>query len=182
MQIFTRAMPGSMFMSDAVVLGQPVLNPSPQYRYVRTVCAEASHPNSIALMAFWRALEAKDGMRMGRDIPSRALAKLLPHILITEPIDNWSDARIRLAGTAMIERFGREIAGTLVSENYTQDQDGAKLLLQLGARAAQSREPGVLNTRIFADGIEMMHLEIVLLPIFAPDGTGVWNVVGAFRF
>jgi hypothetical protein len=169
-------------MSDAVVLGQPVLNPSPQYRYVRTVRMAPSHPSSIALMACWRELEAKGGMRMGRDIPSRALVKLLPHILITEPIDNWEDARIRLAGTAMLERFGRDIAGTLVSQIYENDLDGAQLLLHLGRCATESREPGVVDTRIFVDGIEMMHLEIVLMPINSADGSGVWNLVGAFRF
>ena len=169
-------------MSDAVVLGQPVLNPSPQYRYVRKVRTEANHPNSIALIACWREHEAKDGMRMGRDIPSRALSKLLPHILITEPIDDWEDARIRLAGTAMLERFGRDIAGTLASEIYTDDQDGAKLLLQLGRRASQSRQPSVVDTRIFVDGIEMMHLEIVLMPIYSANGADIWNLVGAFRF
>jgi hypothetical protein len=169
-------------MSDAVVLGQKVLNPTPQYRYVRTVRSTVEHPSSIALMSCWRELEAKGGMRMGRDIPSRALIKLLPHILITEPIDDWKDARIRLAGTAMIERFGRDIAGSLVSETYNQDDDAAKMFLELGRRAAHSREPGVVDTRIFVDGIEMMHLEIVLLPIYSPDGAGTWNLVGAFRF
>jgi len=169
-------------MGDDVVLGQPVLNPTPQYRYVRKVCPTANHPRSLELMSCWRELEARDGMRMGRDIPSRALVKLLPHILVTEPVDDWKDARIRLAGTALIERFGRDIAGTLVSETYTQDVDGAALFLKLGARAAHSREPGVVDTRIFVDGIEIMHLEIVLLPIYSPDGAGIWNLVGAFRF
>jgi len=168
-------------MSDEVVLGQKVLNPSPQTRYVRKVLDTPTHPNARALTECWQAFEAKDGMRMGRDIPSRALAKLLPHILIAEPVGQWDDARIRLAGTALIERFGRDIAGMLVKQLYTDNPEGAKLLLQLGRHTAQSRETGVLDTRIFVEGIEMMHMEMVLLPIYSTDGTSIWLLVGAFK-
>ena len=169
-------------MSDAVVLGQKVLNPTPQYRYVRKVRSTADHPSSVALMSCWREHEAKGGMRMGRDIPSRALVKLLPHILITEAVDDWQDARIRLAGTALLERFGRDIAGSLATQIYADDLEGIKFLLQHQRRAMEVREPCVVDTRIFLDGMEMMHLEIVLLPIYSPDGNDIWNLVGAFRF
>jgi len=169
-------------MSDAVVLGQKVLNPTPQYRYVRKVRSTADHPSSVALMSCWREHEAKGGMRMGRDIPSRALVKLLPHILITEAVDDWQDARIRLAGTALLERFGRDIAGSLATQIYADDLEGIKFLLQHQRRAMEVREPCVVDTRIFLDGMEMMHLEIVLLPNYSPDGSGIWNLVGAFRF
>jgi hypothetical protein len=169
-------------MSDGVVLGQPVLNPTPQYRYVRTVRATADHPSSIALISCWREFEAKGGMRIGRDIPSRAIVILLPHILITETVDDWQDARIRLAGTALMERFGRDIAGSLATEIYADDLEGIKFLLQQQRRAMEVREPCVVDTRIFLDGIAMMHLEIALMPIQSPDGAAIWNLVGAFRF
>ncbi|MGZ6009891.1 MAG: hypothetical protein ACXWLO_11455, partial [Rhizomicrobium sp.] len=82
-------------MTD-VVLGKPVLNQSPVYRYIRTVLDTVTHAGAISLVECWRGHEATGGMRMGRDIPSRALAKLLPFILITEPVGDWDDARIRL--------------------------------------------------------------------------------------
>lgn len=168
-------------MNDDVVLGQAVLNPSPQYRYVRNVLANASHPGSLSLISCWKEFEAKGGMRMGRDIPSRALAKLLPHILIAEPVRQWEDARIRLAGTALIERFGRDIAGLLVTQLYADNPEGAPLLLELGRRTVQTRQTSVLDTRIIVDDAEMMHMEMVLLPIQSKDGSEIWILVGAFK-
>ena len=165
-----------------VVLGKPVLNPSPTYRYVRTVIDSLTHPSAIALLECWRSLEEKGGMRMGRDIPSRALAKLLPYILITEPVGAWDDARIRLAGTALMERFGRDIAGELASHVYVNDPNGARLLLRAAQRAVETREPGLIDLRIRMDEIEVFHLETVLLPIWSPDANASWSLVGAFRF
>ena len=121
-------------------------------------------------------------MRMRRDIPSRALARLLPYILITEPVGAWDDARIRLAGTALMERFGRDIAGELASHVYVNEPSGARLLLQAARRAVETREPGLIDLRILMDEIEVFHLETVLLPIWSPDGSASWSLVGAFRF
>ena len=168
-------------MSEAVVLGKPVLNQSPVYRYIRTVLDTVTHAGAISLLECWRGHEATGGMRMGRDIPSRALARLLPFILITEPVGDWDDARIRLAGTALIERFGRDVAGELASQVYAEDPDGAHLMLQQGRRAAETREPSIIELRILMDEIEVFHLETVLLPIFSPDGSASWTIVGAFR-
>ena len=168
-------------MRNEVVLGRPVLNQLPVHRFVRTVLDRPNHPNAQALLEFWREHEKAGGIRMGRDIPSRALAKFLPNIIIAEPLNNWADARIRLAGTAFMERFGRDVAGELTSHLYADDPDGAALLLKLARQAAEIRKPGMIDLRIRADEIEVFHIETVLLPIFAPDGATCWALVGAFR-
>ena len=169
-------------MRNEVVLGRPVLSHLPVHRYVRTVLDSPNHPSAQALLEFWRGYETLGGIRMGRDIPSRALAKFLPHIIIAEPQGHWDDARIRLAGTAFMERFGRDVAGELTSRLYAEDQDGAALLLKLARQAAEMRKPGMIDLRIRADEIEVFRIETVLLPIYAPDGTTCWAMVGAFRF
>ena len=169
-------------MSNAVLLGQAVLKPTRQFKFVRTVCTAPKHASTRALIDCWRTYEKDGGMRMCRDIPSRAIGKLLQYILIAEPINDWNDANIRLAGTALIERFGRDIAGMTLCENYADDREGASILLQLGAETTRLREPRLLDTRIFIEGIEMLHLETVMLPIFAPDGVSTWVMAGAFRF
>ena len=169
-------------MTDNVVLGKPILNPLPVHRFIRTVLDRLCHPNAQALLQCWREHEANGGMRMGRDIPSRALAKLLPDIIIAEPIGCWDDARIRLAGTALMERFGRDGAGELTRKLYAGDRDGATLLLKLARDAAEIRKPGMIDLRILSDEIEVFHIETVLLPIFAPQGSACWAMVGAFRF
>ena len=141
-----------------------------------------NHPSAQALLEFWREHEKTGGMRMGRDIPSRALARFLPNIIIAESLGHWDDARIRLAGTAFMERFGRDVAGELTSRLYAEDPDGAALLLKLARQAAEMRKPGMIDLRIRADEIDVFHIETLLLPIFAPDGTTCWAMVGAFRF
>ncbi len=168
-------------MTNEVVLGRPVLNQLPVHRYVRTVLDKLNHPSAQALLECWREHEANGGMRMGRDIPSRALAKLLPNLIIAEPIGRWDGARIRLAGAAFMERFGRDVAGELTRHLYAKGEDGAALLLKLARQAAEFRKPGMMDLRIRAEEIEIFHIETVLLPIFAPDGTTSWAMAGAFR-
>lgn len=169
-------------MQNEVVLGRPVLNRLPAHRYIRTVLDKPNHPNAQALLEFWHEHEKSGGVRMGRDIPSRALARYLPNIIIAEPLGQWDDARIRLAGTAFMERFGREVAGELTSRLYAEDPDGAALLLKLARQAAEIRKPGMIDLRIRTDEIEVFRIETVLLPIYAPDGASCWALVGAFRF
>lgn len=169
-------------MSESVVLGQPVHEPSAEFQYPKTVLTAPEHPSAAALIEIWRAHEAEGGMRMGRDIPSRGLAKLLPNIVIAEPIGAWEDAYIRLAGSVLTERFGRDIAGMRISELYQNDPKGGAMLLA-GARCAdETRQPGLLSTRVTAGKTELMRFEVVALPIFAPDGVTHWCLVGTFRF
>lgn len=134
-------------MQNEVVLGRPVLNRLPAHRYIRKVLDKPNHPNAQALLEFWREHEKSGGVRMGRDIPSRALARYLPNIIIAEPLSQWDDARIRLAGTAFMERFGRDVAGELTSRLYAEDPDGAALLLKLARQAAEIRKPGMIDLR-----------------------------------
>ena len=169
-------------MNQTVVLGKPILSPSPTHLFLRKSLDRLEHPSANALLTFWRDQEPKGGMRMGYDIPSRAVAKFLPHILIAEPVGDWDDARIRLAGTSLIERFGRDVAGDTASHIYAENPEGASVLLKAARRAAVDRDTGLVDLRILRDGIEVFHLETVLLPILSPDGAATWTLVGAFRF
>ncbi len=169
-------------MSDSVVLGTPVHRPSAEFRYPKTVIAVPEHPSSVELIEHWHAQEATGGMRMGRDMPSRAIAKFLSNIVVCEPVGEWTDGRIRLAGSALTQRFGRDIQGTLISELYGNDPDGGAMLLQNAKLAQKTREPGLLSTRVCKGQVEVMRFEVVALPIWAPDGTTHWSLVGVFRF
>ncbi len=169
-------------MNDSVILGQPVHTPSADFQYPKVVLSAPEHPSSVTLIAAWRGCEASGGMRMGRDIPSRALGKLLPSIVISEPAPDWRDARIRLAGSVLAERFGRDITGMQVSELYRADPAGYVMLLEVASRADQTREPGLLGTRVMAGSTEVMRFEVVALPIFAADGVTHLSLVGSFRF
>lgn len=169
-------------MTKSVVLGTPVHTPSAEYRYPKTVIGEPVHPSSVALIECWRAHEAAGGMRMGRDIPCRSMASLLHSIVIAEPIGDWQDAHIRLAGSVLTERFGRDVTGMRINELYENDPEGGAMLLRGAKRADETRAPSLFDTRVMAGKLEVMRLEVVILPIFAPDGLTRWCLAGTFRF
>ena len=119
---------------------------------------------------------------MGRDIPSRIKAKFLPNLVVVEPIGDWTDGHIRLAGSLLMERFGREIQGMLISELYAIYPAMGDMLVESARRSEKTRKPGILSARICAGSVELMRFEAVGLPVFAPDGIAQWNLVGVFRF
>ena len=169
-------------MDDSIVLGQSVHNPSAEFQYPKVPIDAPTHPSSVALIEAWRACEAKGGMRMGRDIPSRALAKLLPSIIISEVEPGWTDARVRVAGSVPVERFGRDITGVKLSELYHDHPDDIALFLASGRRAEETREPVLVRTAVVAGSTELMAFEVVFLPVFAADGITQLAMLGTFRF
>lgn len=169
-------------MSDSYALGERLHKPSPDFLYPKVVIADPQHPSSKKLIAEWRANEAKGGMRMGRDIPCRAIARLLDCISICEPVGDWADGRIRIAGSILTLRFGRDIHGMLISELYKDDPEGGRILLERARRAQATREPALLDTRVCAGDVEVMRFEVVVVPIFAADGIAPLSLVGTFRF
>ena len=75
-----------------------------------------------------------------------------------------------------MERFGRDVAGKLISDLYVDDPDGGRILLERARLASEKREPCVMDLLIFKDEIEVFHSETVLLPIASPDGSAMWSV------
>ena len=169
-------------MSNSYALGERLHKPSEKFTYPKAVIAEPEHPSTKVLITHWRSYEAKGGMRMGRDVPSRAIAMPLSCISICEPLGNWVDGRIRIAGSILTLRFGRDIHGQLISELYKDDPDGGRMLLENARRAQETRQPGLLSTRVFAGQHEVMRFEVVALPILAADGLAQLSLVGTFRF
>lgn len=169
-------------MSDLYALGERVHKPSAAFEYPKVSIEQPEHPSSKELIAYWRQFEAKGGMRMSRDIPSRGLARFLSHISICEPVNDWADGRIRVAGSILVLRFGRDIGGMLISELYRDDAKGGRILLETARRAQETRQPGLLSARVRSNGVELMHFEVVALPIFATDGVSPLSLVGTFRF
>lgn len=165
-----------------VFLGVPGHAPSAEYSYPKVLLLEPEHPDSAALIAVWNQHAASGGMRVGRDIPSRALSKFLSHIIIAEPNADISDANIRLAGSSMIERFGRDISGLNLSELYVLDPKGSETLLAAAREALASQTPRIVGTRVMWGAIEAMRVESVLLPILSRNGTSQWVMIGTFFF
>jgi hypothetical protein len=170
-------------MSGSVLLGRATLDPSADYRYVLEPRKEPEHPSSRLLLDYWRRCEKRGGMRMGRDIPHRALAKVLAYVAVTEPVNGWRDGYMRLVGSGLTDRFGRDITGVLISELFVYDDPQMYALMMGGAKAAATeRRPGFALDRILLHGKEVMRNEVVVLPVQAPDSDAMWALTGTFRF
>lgn len=167
----------------AVVLGRIVDQSHYELQHRMEVVKEAKHPLSIKLLDYWRECDARGGMRMGRDIPSRAIAPLLKDICVAEPVGDWEDARIRLAGSAMAEYFGRDASGLLMSEIMGEGRENDFQLMMNGARFATTRnKPGTVEQSLLNEDIVVLRQELTAVPIWSPDGDARWLVTGTFNF
>lgn len=171
-------------MSGAILLGRAsVLEPSENYRYVLEPRKAPEHPSSQLLLEYWNSLEADGGMRMGRDIPARALARVLANVAVTEPVGDWRDGRMRLVGSALTNRFGRDITGVLISELFVYDDPKMLAMMLGGAKAAATRrKPNFALDRVLLGDAEKMRNEVGVFPIWAPDGETMWVLTGTFQF
>src|SRR5215469_4739205 len=76
--------------------------------------AAPCHRDARALYDFWT--ERGQALVMGRDLPSRRIASLLPNLAILDYRAAKRDFRVRLAGFALMRRFGRDIGQHYLSE------------------------------------------------------------------
>jgi hypothetical protein len=169
-------------MTTGVLLGQSIHTPSiTRFRYERESAEAPEHPSSLKLFEHWQACEQQGGMRMGRDVPTRDLANMLSGIAITEPIDQWNDGRIRLAGMVYTTRFGRDITGMTIREIYDRDPDGGDALLKGAKYCTTHQRVTTLRTRVLDGSAELMRFEVITLPIWAPDCETMWVMAGTYR-
>jgi hypothetical protein len=167
----------------AVVLGRVVDRSHYELEHRMVVVQAPAHPCSIQLLNYWRACEARGGMRMGRDIPSRAIGPLLKDLCVAEPIGDWTDARIRLAGSTMTEYFGQDVSGKLMSEVVGGGRDRDFTLMMNGARYATTRnKPGTIEQTLLDQDRVVLRQEMTGVPIWSPDGDARWLVTGTFNF
>jgi hypothetical protein len=166
----------------AVLLGRNVDRSHYDFQHRIMVVKVPVHPSSIRLIAYWQECQARGGMRMGVDVPSRAIAPLLQDITVAEPVDDWRDARMRLAGSAMMAHFGRDVRGLLMSEIFAGEPGDMRLMLD-GARSAIARNrPGTVEHIISDNGREVLRQEMTLVPVRSPDGNTGWSLTGTFNF
>jgi hypothetical protein len=145
---------------------------------IRTTIEKPTLYGSKLLYDHWRAKHARDGFVVGHDVPSRPLACVLRNLAIYEPIDNAADFRVRLAGTAFIRRFGRDITGLRLSQIYQP----AKFEERRSnfAEIVQAKAPRVVDVRLVREHRTFMRFEALRLPVFSPDRAVTWALAGLF--
>jgi hypothetical protein len=155
--------------------GQAVVETTEQY----AVVPEAAHPDSKKLLAFWDC-RPRDGIVMGRDVPSRAIASLLAYVMVWEPVEKGRDMRVRLAGDALHRRFQGNLRGRLMSDLFSPAYRAGHL--ENARNAIVMGEPVIIDSHMNYGNIEKLHVEVVLLPMLSPDRSARWVLAGSFFF
>lgn len=145
-----------------------------------TIIAGPKHADSQKLYAYWVECAGRGGLKLGRDLPAAAVARLMSRLIVFEPVENTDDFRIRLAGTGLLRRFGMDVSGRVLSEVY---QGGAFKSYSTNLRTAlTTNTPLIVDVKITQGPNQLFHLEYVFLPVLSHDGSQPWIVAGVFYF
>jgi hypothetical protein len=138
-----------------------------------------THTQAKKLLDFWNTRPA-DGIVMGRDVPSRRIAPLLSNIMIWEPVDGDTDFVIHHIGEGAQIRFGGNAKGRRMTEMFPPE--AIQLRQNLYAENRDGDHAIVLDVRLYSDVIELMHFELVLLPVRSSVDGPFWVLAGIFYF
>jgi hypothetical protein len=169
-------------VGDKMIFGRPMHEPSPEFDYPTIFKDAPDLPATRELLDIWQEYETKGGMRMGRDIPSRRLGKFLANIIIVEPVGDWEDSRVRLAGQVLMLRFGKDVTGMLGTEVFSDNLRGHRLLCDVSRKAVKARKPYFVDSRVMRGGEELMRVESLNAPISGPNGEHGWMLGAMFLF
>lgn len=151
--------------------------PGPDSMETHIVRAAPVHHGARTLLEAWYAREAEGRFVVGRDVPSRALARVLSGLALYEPLYT-GDFRVRLAGHALRRRFGRDVTGETLSRLLDEAQF-ARHASQMRALMDSGR-PLIAEVRMHEEGRLRLCYELVALRVFAPDGRTPWVLSGIF--
>lgn len=146
-------------------------------REIHVARGEAVHQGARHLLTCWQACERDGCFTVGRDIPSRELARVLGNVALFQPLPP-GDFLVRLAGEAMRRRYGRDVAGARLSELT----DAARFPVESARWRAvlENAEPFIEEVRVMEDGRLGLCYESVALRVLAADGVTPWVMTGIF--
>jgi hypothetical protein len=125
----------------------------------------------------WQEKHQSGGFVVGRDLPSRVLAGVLRNLAIYEPVESGADFRVRVAGTALVRRYGCDVTGLLLSQLY----EPRAFEGQLGAMTkAANGAPMFCDVRVMRAGRLELQYESLQLPVRSPDLAQNWVMGGFF--
>lgn len=149
-------------------------SPDPSY----SVSAEPREADAREFLARWRA-RAQDGdIVIGTDIPSRPFARFLANLMIVEPVEEEKDCRIRLAGSLVRRRYGREVSGQRMSGLFSPHIFERHIADMREVR--RTGKPLILAATVPQKDTLPLSFDVVIVRALAPDRQTMWNVVGVF--
>ncbi len=143
-----------------------------------TTRAVPVHADGRALYQIWK--ERGGDLAVGRDIPSRRLARFLPHLALCDYRPIKKDFRIRLAGFALVRRFGKDISHHYLSQVLRDDEHECLSSAMMHVR--DTGVPAVIDAKIHSKAIRLLHFETVLLRVRAVDLSTPLVLAGMFFF
>ena len=87
-----------------------------------TVCARIGNADDLirpelkSLYSLWQEKTGKRRAPARSDFDVSELVPWLPHILLSDYLDNGADARFRVVGTWIVEQYGKDHSGKTASE------------------------------------------------------------------
>mgnify|MGYP001066918174 FL=1 len=150
---------------------------SAESREIHVARGEAVHQGARHLLACWQASEREGRFTVGRDIPSRELARVLGSVALFQPVPP-DDFLVRLAGEAMRRRHGRDVSGARLSDlmdapRFACESARWRTLLE-------NAQPFIEEVRVMEDGRVGLCYESVVLRVLAADGVTPWVMTGIF--
>jgi hypothetical protein len=149
-------------------------------REIRNVLEEPVHPDARLLFAYWQFCFAQGGLVIGRDVPTRYLARLLSNLVVYEPVDGQRDFRIRLAGAMVWQRLGRDITGSLFSQHFPASAFARRR--DEMRETIHAQRPCIQDVTLSRADSPDLHYEILNLPVLAADMRTPWILGGVFYF
>lgn len=152
----------------------------PEFKRVYRQLTAPSLPTTELLLTLWQERQGAGGLVIGQDIPSRAVAPVLRNLIVYEPVDDFADFHVRLAGSGYLAHYGCDVTGKAMSELF--DADTFLHNLRFGRQVVEEQTPFLFSGALTEFGIARGSYELALLPVFAPDRATKWMLVGAFRY
>lgn len=155
------------------------LAPFGDLEIVPTVLPAPTHREAKALYEYWRRLESRGGLKLGRDIPARRIARLMSKLAVLEPSLTGDDFIFRLVGSGWLTRFGRDVKGEALSQIYSGENLAHYLT---GLRAVLvSGFPNFVDVRTKDKAGERHHIEYAEFPVCDTNSDSRLVLIGAFH-
>jgi len=162
------------------VVWADVCKPEERQTEIHTALVEPVHFGARVLRDYWQDRCAHGGLVIGKDVPSRQVASILRNLLVYEPVDDGGDFLVRLAGSAALRRFGRDVTGLKMSALFPRPvferrRDVVNAALRTG-------EPFIRDVRVTRDGRPELRFEFIGVPALSPDRAAKWLLSGIFFY
>lgn len=151
----------------------------PEFKRVYRQLSAPSLPATELLLAVWQERQGAGGLVIGQDIPSMAVASVLRNLIVYEPVGDFADFHVRLAGSGYLAHYGYDVTGKAMSELFNSETFLHNL--RFGRQVVETQTPFLFSAILTEFGITRVCYELALLPVLAPDRATKWMLVGAFR-